>query len=355
VFNKDGKFVKSIELPVSPEAIDVAPDGTILIAGEGALLRLSADGKVTARVESPHAAAIRAAEPRIREETIEQHKQQAQMLPQMLEQYDQAIQGLEEQIKGLESQQSGQAQLEQVKQTLDAYKSAKTQIAEQFGTEGTAKELTEEQIAEMVKSSMQYKIKVASISSDGDSVFIASSMPVGYGYEVWRMTPEFAEAKVIASELSGCCGQMDVQANKEGVFVAENSQKRVRRFDTNGKSICDWGKSSEGVDGFGSCCNPMNLAFGPNGAVYTAEDTTGRIKKYSSDGKLLSVVGAADVVPGCKKVSIGVDATGDRVYMLDITRNNIAVLSRVLPDPTSPIATAESSGNRLLRFFGIEN
>jgi hypothetical protein len=85
----------------------------------------------------------------------------------------------------------------------------------------------------------------------------------------------------------------------------------------------------------------MNLAFGTDGSVYTAEDTTGRIKRYSVDGELLSVVGAADVVPGCKKVSIGVDATGDRVYMLDITRNNVAVLSRVLPDPTGPISEAE--------------
>ena len=72
--------------------------------------------------------------------------------------------------------------------------------------------------------------------------------------------------------------------------------------------------------------------------VYTAEDTTGRIKRYKADGTLLSVVGAADVVPGCKKVAIGVDSTGDRVFMLDITRNNIAVLSRVAPDPTGPIS-----------------
>jgi hypothetical protein len=316
-------------------------------------LRLSADGDVITRVESPHAAAIRAAEPQIRQQTIEQHKQHAQMLPQMLEQYDQAIQGLEQQIKSLESQQGGQSQLEATKQMLDAYKSAKEQLAEQLGNQEAGNELTEEQIAEMVKSAMEYKTKVASISSDGDAVFIATNMPVGYGYEVWRMTPEFTDGEVIVAELSGCCGQMDVQANQDGVFVAENSRKRVRRFDANGKSICDWGKSSEGIDGFGSCCNPMNLAFGADGAVYTAEDTTGRIKRYSADGKLLSVVGAADVVPGCKKVSIGVDATGDRVYMLDITRNNVAVLSRERPDPTGPIADTQSGGSKLLRFFGF--
>jgi hypothetical protein len=68
-------------------------------------------------------------------------------------------------------------------------------------------------------------------------------------------------------------------------------------------------------------------------------------------------VGAADVVPGCKKVSIGVDRTGDRVYMLDITKNNIAVLSRVAPDPTAPLAdtepTAGGVGSALLRALGL--
>ena len=54
------------------------------------------------------------------------------------------------------------------------------------------------------------------------------------------------------------------------------------------------------------------------------------------------MVGAADVVPGCKKVSIGVDSTGDRVYMMDITRNQIAVLSRVKADPEQPITDADA-------------
>jgi hypothetical protein len=207
----------------------------------------------------------------------------------------------------------------------------------------------------MVTSAIAYKMKVASISSNGESVFVACGMPAGYGYAVWKLTPDFTDGEQIVADLSGCCGQMDVQANADGVFVAENSRKRVRRFDADGKSICDWGKSSEGIEGFGSCCNPMNLAFGVNGAVYTAEDTTGRIKRYSNDGKLLSVVGAADVVPGCKKVSIGVDSTGDRVYMLDITRNNIAVLSRVNPDPKEPLAdAASSSGNLLLQLIGLD-
>jgi len=67
----------------------------------------------------------------------------------------------------------------------------------------------------------------------------------------------------------------------------------------------------------------MNVAFGPGGAVYTSEDDTGRIKRYSPDGELLGLVGAVDLVPGCKNVSIAVNSDGSRVYMMDITRDRV--------------------------------
>jgi sugar lactone lactonase YvrE len=355
-FDAEGKYVESFELPVAPEALNVAPDGTILVAGEGKLLRLSPEGEKLAEVESPHAEAMRDSATELRQEVIDQHKLQAEMLPQMLETYDQAMAGIEEQIKQLEEQGDAEEQIAESKQMLERYEDAKEQVKKQYG-DAEAAELTEEQIDEMVDASMKGKLAVASISGTDDTVFIACRMTVGYGYEVWRLNAEFADGKKVIEGLSGCCGQMDVQANGEGVFVAENSRKRVRRFDADGQSVCDWGKASESVHGFGSCCNPMNLAFGADGVVYTAEDTTGRIKRYKPDGTLLSLVGAADVVPGCKKVSIGVDRTGDRVYMLDITRNHIAVLSRVEPDPTGPLADTDASsggvGSAILRALGL--
>lgn len=357
VFGADGKFVRSIELPVKPEAINVAPDGTILVAGEGKLLRISSDDRIVAEADAPHAESLRTGKEKLREEVIEQHKEQAGSMPQMLKAYDEAIANLQEQLDKLGDDEAADAQRTTLEQTITTYKDAKEQLADQFGDEEESAELTEDKIAELVDSSLQYKMTVASISATDEAVFIATRAPLGYGYDVWRTTTEFADAEKIVTGLSGCCGQMDVQANADGVFVAENSRKRVRRFDAAGKTICDWGKSSEGVEGFGSCCNPMNLAFGADGSVYTAEDTTGRIKRYSVDGKLLSVVGAADVVPGCKKTSIGVDSTGDRVYALDITRNTVAVLSRVRPDPTGPIVDTEASSTvagGLLRWLGLD-
>ena len=146
------------------------------------------------------------------------------------------------------------------------------------------------------------------------------------------MDNQFENPERIVTGLSGCCGQMDVKVNDDGVFVAENGRHRVSRYGLDGKLITTWGKGARtGLEGFGSCCNPMNVTFGQAGVVYTSEDDTGRIKRYSPDGKLLGLVGAVDLVPGCKNVSIAVTSDESRVYMLDITRGHIVRMERYKP------------------------
>jgi hypothetical protein len=71
----------------------------------------------------------------------------------------------------------------------------------------------------------------------------------------------------------------------------------------------------------------MNVAFGPGRSVYTAEAGSGRVKRFAADGTFMELVGAVELVPGCKKVSIAVSPKGDRVYMLDITRGHIVVMT----------------------------
>ena len=169
---------------------------------------------------------------------------------------------------------------------------------------------------------------MASISATDSDVFVACRAAVGYGFEVWRTSRDFENGTRIVSELRGCCGQMDVQSSADGVFVAENARARVGRYDREGKEVCQWGeREREGAVGFGSCCNPMNVAFGPQQHVYTAEATLGRVKQFSATGEFLGLVGSVDIVPGCKNVAIAVSQDGSRVYMLDITRSHIVVMS----------------------------
>ncbi len=367
VFNTDGDYVESWSVPVKVEAVNVrATDGVVFIAGNGHLVKLDESGNLLADKESPHASVSKEQAEKIRESVIQQLKQQAGMYERQIGIYEQQIEMTEEQIETLQDQleamneehdddesddetegnseesdeennaapnaaerktiERQMTQWERRKEALERTCEVWKDRMENLGDE----EPDDEEIDQAVEAQIARKLDVASISAVDDKVFVACSSAVGYGYSVWILDDQFADGKEIVNNLSGCCGQMDVQASESGIYVAENSRDRVVCFDFEGKKLRQWGHSArEGIRGFGSCCNPMNVAFGPNDTVYTAESGTGRIKQFSSDGELLQVVGSADLVPGCKKVSIGATSDGSRLYMLDITRDHIVMMDRV--------------------------
>jgi hypothetical protein len=360
VIDAAGKQLDRWSLPVTPEAIYSRADGAIFVAGDGQILKLSSTGKVELSKQSPQAIALNEHPEELRKEVIEQAKQRAEQYGKQAEMYDKMIERADKEMDSINKQladldkdakepkaeeekgvpvkqeigarraamqkQSLKQRLEMYKRQKEQYAKAKEQFAEIVGAV-PPEQLTDKKIDEQVKASMKYKLKASSISALNDDVFIATHATLGYGFDVWKMNDKFENPAKIVTGLSGCCGQMDVKANKDGLFVAENSEHRVCRFDRDGKSIAKWGQSARtGLEGFGSCCNPMNVAFGPGEAIYTAEDDTGRIKRYSADGKLLGLVGAVELKPGCKNCSIAVSSDGSRVYMLDITRNLIVRL-----------------------------
>jgi hypothetical protein len=340
VFNGDGAYVESWEVPVRPEAINVGSDGNVYIAGNGKLIRLDAKGKVLHQAESPHAAELLASKDALRKEIVDQSKQMAEQFGEQIKQYEKQIADLEEKIAAKE--EAGEEPTKSEQRRLKSFTQMKTQFEEMMEQMG-AKEYTDEELDEKVKASMDYKLKVASISETGGKVYVACSAAAGYGFNVWQLDEDFANGKVVVSELRGCCGQMDVQAGEAGIVVAENSRHRVACYDEQGELAASWGKQSRtGLDGFGSCCNPMNVAFGADGSIYTAESELGRVKRFSPKGELLDLVGKVDIVPGCKKVAIAVDKTGDNVFMLDVSRNHIVKMERLAPG--EKIAYSETRG-----------
>ncbi|MGI9455985.1 MAG: hypothetical protein ACR2NU_05450 [Aeoliella sp.] len=378
VFDAAGEYVETWSVPVKVEAVNVrASDGAVFIGGNGRLVKLDESGALLADKESPHASVSKEMAEKIRESVIVQIKQRAKMYERQIGVYEQQIEMTDEQIETIQDQieeldaadddgdndgdddgddgddgddddeeedtsVAEKQNLKQLKRQLTQLERTKTQLArtlevwkKQVERLGSS-EPTEEEIQQQVESQIARKLGIASISAVGDTVFIACSASVGYGYSVWTIDEDFEEGKEIVEGLSGCCGQMDVQACPSGIYVAENSRARVVCFDTNGEELHSWGsKAREGIRGFGSCCNPMNVAFGPNDTVYTAESGSGRIKQFSSEGELLQVVGSADLVPGCKKVSIGATSDGNRLYMLDITRDHIVMMDRIPADERS--------------------
>lgn len=340
-WDSEGHATATWKLPVNPEAIFARADGTVLVAGEGKVLKLSAKGEIELQKDAPHMAELKENPEKIRAEIIAQAKQRAELLSKQGEVFQKRIDMLEKSLATMEEQlaelkkeaEKNASQIAELEKKIalqrrqqELYSKAKVQWDNNKQSRQPA-ELTEEQIEAQVKATIAYKQKASSICANGDEVFLATRAAEGYAYVIWRMDDSFENAAVIVKDLRGCCGQMDVKANDKGVFVAENGRHRVCRYDREGKEVCTWGFGSRtGFEGFGSCCNPMNVAFGPGDVVYTAEDDTGRVKRYSADGKLLGIVGAVDLKPGCKNVSIAVSSDGKQVYMLDITRNQLARL-----------------------------
>jgi hypothetical protein len=155
------------------------------------------------------------------------------------------------------------------------------------------------------------------------------------------MTHDFREPKQIISGLSGCCGQIDIQAAADGLYVAENSRHRVVKFDREGKRLDAWGKRDrEGsAGGFGGCCNPMNLCFLPGGYVLTAE-SEGLMKRFTADGKYDGLLGTAQVSGGCKNVAVAVSPDGKHAYFYDQQGSQILIFDRA-DSAAEPGASAE--------------
>lgn len=366
-----GELLRSWPLPVVPEALNVDADGNFLVAGAATIYKMSPEGEVLFQAESPLVAEMENNKEQMREQVIKQIKANAEMMINQRDMYERLINDtlinaskkldhpeseefkiLLNRVTDFESREPTDLSLEEEnawalrkvllrmlkvkvekvasesdKQIIQAYTDQLAYVDDYMKENPAGTEPSDEQIEETLKSTIAYKSQFASISAAGSDVFIATGAMQGYGFSVWRFNDQLENAEQVVKQLSGCCGQMDVQCCEEGIFVAENSRHRVCHFDRDGKRISSWGKGArEGVRGFGGCCNPMNVAFGTDGTVYTAESESGRIKRFTPEGELLDLVGSVKLVPGCKKVSVAVSNDGKRVYMLDITRNHIIVM-----------------------------
>lgn len=250
----DGKLLCTISSGVAPDALAIAPNGDIYCAGNGKLLRLSANGKVLRTAVLPH--------PR-----------------QLTEQEQRRARGHAETVSGL--------------------------------------------------------------AVSGPFVFaaIGSSWSVGSKSRLYRYDLDLGHETKLIDGLRGCCQRCDLAARDGALYIAENAVYRVNRCDHDGKVLATWGAPSRtgAVEAFGSCCNPMNLCFGSDGSLYTAESGLGRIKRYKPDGVFLGVVGqvgverfnnASHMAASCSNIAIAVTRDGRRIYVMDFKNSLIRILEQ---------------------------
>lgn len=326
VYSPDGELKKEIELTFAPTAINLTSDGTIFVAGHGKIAKVSSDGKVLSTADSPHIGDMATFKERVEAGARKQVEEFTQQFRDQIKRIDERIAKLKE---------KPEAEItEKDRKRLETYEEQKALYEEQLKSQ-------ESMYKDMFSGDqmLDSKLGITALAVTSKDIFVCCNAIEGYGYEVWRMNHEFSEPKQVVAELGGCCGQCDIQANEEHLILAENTKFKVGLLDRDGNRVFDFGKGDrKAVDGFGSCCNPMNVRCCSNGDILTAESSIGTIKRFNEKGELLGVVGKAKIGGGCKHVALGYDEQRNRYYMMNVDKSHICVL---VPNAEAPETTPE--------------
>lgn len=294
VLDLDGKLLEKWPLPAQPRSIGVGPDGKVYVGLKTGLAVLNSDGELLDQMETP-----------IDESRIPTRE------------------------KAEEAARRSKAMMDYSSKVMKARQEGGDMPKPPTPEEVEKTEVTEEEVdayLERLRASLALYSEITGVAVTDKDVFVARRG--ASGYDIVRMDHSLDNPVTIAKGFRGCCGQMDIQPDIDGgVVVAENARFNVVRLDRDGKELSRWGKGDRtGLLGFGSCCNPMNARIDADGNIYTSESNVGRVKKYTPDGQCLGHVGSAVIQGGCKHVAIDFSNDGSRLYVLDITYSEIAVL-----------------------------
>lgn len=335
VYSPDGELVREIPLEFKATAINVGPNGDVFLAGQGKLARV-VDGQVIKMANTPHIG------------DFEKFKKQALAAARneasgMLRHFEAQVKSVQKRIDALEEKAKSEELSKRDQAKLTALKESLKMNEEQLKMFEQSTKVAPEQEEETIRERMV----VTALGVTPEDVFVSVRSTNGQGYEVWRTNHEFEEPKKVVGNLSGCCGQLDIQAREDRLFIAENGKFEVSIRDREGKKVGRFGKQDRNaIDGFGSCCNPMNVRCCSNGDVLAAESSIGNIKRFSAKGEFLGLVGKAKIGIGCKHVALAFDETRNRYYIMNVDKAHIAVL---VPLAEVPVETAAEKSERLAR------
>lgn len=131
----------------------------------------------------------------------------------------------------------------------------------------------------------------------------------------------------------------DVEWHRDGLLRVTNpGRHRVEAYTIDGDLERAWGKPSFAIEGFAGCCNPINIALLPDGRIVTCEKGLPRVKVYSLEGNLESVVAGPESFAGNANAcgpddctTGGLDAAVDskgHIWILDLVANDLRRMAR---------------------------
>jgi hypothetical protein len=317
VFSPAGEPIRKWTINFTGQSINAGPEGSVLVAGDGRLAKFDKSGKAITESELPQITALLKDSDKLRKQAKEQLDQEIEQYAEMAKQFKDQQETLKKKDTDGKISKAEKAQL----QNLDQYVKMYSQMAEQ------QKKRSVDDVVRDLTSRLRIINALAVTDKD---VFVVCGATKGHGYAVWRMSHDLQNPKEIIPSVMGCCGQMDIQARGDDLFVAENCSHAVGHYDRDGKKLASFGKKGEDnlkPECFGGCCNPMNVRVAADGSVYTAE-SEGFVKLFNPKGEFTCCVAAAKIQGGCKNVALAVSPDGEKVYFCDQPGSQILVLTK---------------------------
>ena len=123
-------------------------------------------------------------------------------------------------------------------------------------------------------------------------------------------------------------GDTSIASDGHGnIYVGDVENYRIQKFDSSGKFLTKWGSKGDGDGQFSAHSDdgPAGVAADNQGNVYVNDPGNHRMQKFDSNGKFLTKWGSLGTRDGqfLKNLGVAVDAHGD-VYVADNDRNRVS-------------------------------
>ena len=148
------------------------------------------------------------------------------------------------------------------------------------------------------------------------------------------------ENEVLIDEIEGISGienlhgfiipsaRFDLAVNDENeLWVVNPGMHALQQYTRRGALAGSWDKASLTIEGFSGCCNPAQICTLSDGRIVTSEKSMPRIKIYSRNGELLSVVAPPSAFGNNIEAS-EVAAIGETIVALDTEQQLIRIFEK---------------------------